>query len=103
MFEYAGQTRRWRWPITQPHRALAEVGRPTEDAARALTKEVELGAPDEPRGRATRAGSVAHAAHDRGRDRAVLLHDEPGGRGDLVGEGHHGVMQRAAREIRAPA
>src|SRR5437667_8067123 len=69
----------------------------------ALTKEVELGAPDEPRGRATRAGSVAHAAYDRGRDRAVLLHDEPGGRGDLVGEGHHGVMQRAAREIRAPA
>ena len=29
----------------------------------ALTKEVELGAPDEPRGRATRAGSVAHAAY----------------------------------------
>src|SRR5439155_26671508 len=43
-----------------------------------LTEEIELGPPDEPRRCAARAGRVAHAAHERGRDRAVLLHHETG-------------------------
>src|SRR5207249_700925 len=68
-----------------------------------LAEQVELRLADEGRGRTAAAGRIADAAHDGSGDAAVLLHDETGRGGDLVGERDDGVVQRPAGQVLAPA
>src|SRR5207253_10542535 len=60
--------------------------RPKKSWVALLAEQVELRLADEGRGRTAAAGRIADAAHDGSGDAAVLLHDETGRGGDLVGE-----------------
>src|SRR5581483_12272798 len=102
------------WPrwtgagATKPSRAACFRARAARSATpppepQRSAEEIEGRAPDERGCGARLPRRVADAADDRRRDAAVLLHHEPRGRRDFVGERDDRVMERPAGQVGAAA